>query len=229
MTAITKKSFKRCIFQLVLASLFAFFIFYIPNIYLGELPIALYTAYFTKELINFAIPIIASVAVTLAALDMKKSRALIYSLCFAAVPLPYTIPYYYYEYVTDYYNSLEALLLAFLMSLLLAAAFTLEVFIYHLIIKATIKRGGDTAPIHTPTFDFDSSATLGVFYAVLLKYIYETAFELYSVVSYFIEYAGSYRTGEIVYIAVSLLLLVLFGILTHTAACKVKNKLTTLN
>ena len=97
MTAISKMNFKKCVLYLTLASFAAFLVFYLPNLYLAKYDAALYASYFLKELINFALPIIAAVAVTLAALDATKKRAFLYSLAFAVVPLPYVIPYYYYE------------------------------------------------------------------------------------------------------------------------------------
>ena len=229
MTAISKSNFKRCALYLVALSFISFLIFYLPNIYFGDYDTALYISYFAKELINFALPVIAAVAITLAALDNTKKRALVYALCFAAVPVPYTLPYYYYEFVTDYYNSIEAIILALLMSVLVALAFTAEVFIYHLIMKATIKKGGATTDIRRAPHDLDAPATLGVFFAVLLKYVYETAFELYDVICYFIDYSGSYRIGEIIYIVVTFVLMILFAVATHFVACTVKNKLSTFN
>lgn len=229
MTAISKRNYRRCVLYLTLLSLLAFLIFYIPNLYFGEIDAVLYISYFAKELINFVLPLVAAVAVTLAALDNTKGRAMLYSLSFAVVPLPYTIPYYYYDFVTDYYNSAEAILLALLMSVLLVLAFSVEVFVYHLIIKAVMKKNDPTPLINTPVKDLDAPATLGVFYAVLLKYLYKTAFELYNVVTYLIEYSGNYRAGEIIYITVTLVLLIAFGFIAHITACNVKNKLTTLN
>ena len=229
MTAISKESFKKCVLYLTLSSLLAFLIFYLPNLYLTKHDAALYISYFSKELINFVLPLVAAVAVTLAALDNTKKCAFIYSICFAAVPLPYTIPYYYLEFVSDYYNSAEAILLAFLMSVALALAFTVEIFVYHLIIKRGIKKDGRDAKIATPIFDLNARATLAVFYAVLVKYLYKTAFELYNVVCYLIDYAGNYKIGEIVYIAVTLALILLFAGAAHAIACRVKNRLSTFN
>ena len=67
-------------------------------------------------------------------------------------------------------------------------------------------------------FSFESPAPFGILCICACQFVYRLAVELYNVIDYLVSYAGSYRTGEIVYMIFSLLFVVIMLFVCH-AVC----------
>jgi hypothetical protein len=146
-----------------------------------------------------------------------------YSLLLGLARFGYTVPHRYIELVTDVYDSLEALLLALVMTLGLAVLFSIEIFLYDFIIRLTMKKCTAVDP-HGAPLDFDNHLTFGILMASATRFILNLIGEIYDIVLYLINNAP-YRLTEIAFLVVSLIMTILFCLITHVACCLIKNRI----
>ncbi len=73
-------------------------------------------------------------------------------------------------------------------------------------------------------FDLSSPLTLGLFCSAFCQFIINFILEFVSSVQYFISVSGSYRFGEIIYMMICYLFILLEMLTVHTIGCKIVNK-----
>lgn len=72
-------------------------------------------------------------------------------------------------------------------------------------------------------FNLNAPIAAGVFSTVFAEFIYCFILELFDTVSYLIEYSGTYKIGEIIYITFSFVFLVGLLLLSQVICCKIKD------
>ena len=141
--------------------------------------------------------------------------------------IAYTFPYYYIYYVSDYFNTSEALLLALLISILYVLFFFLQTFICNIVINAVLLRKNENAhqPVKTKLFNLEDQFNFGILLCTVFIFVIFFARECVNTVSYFIEVGSGYTAEEILTIIISYVLLPLFAFIHYTICAFVKNKL----
>ena len=71
--------------------------------------------------------------------------------------------------------------------------------------------------------DLDSPITFGILSASLVEFFISLLFELSDFVGYLVEYAGDYRTGEIIEFTSYLVFLAVELLLSHAICCTIFN------
>ena len=70
-------------------------------------------------------------------------------------------------------------------------------------------------------FDLSSPLPLGIFSAVFIQFAISLVSEIFGTVEFLIEASGSYRTGEIIYIMVCYLFILLELVVLHAIGCQI--------
>lgn len=79
---------------------------------------------------------------------------------------------------------------------------------------------------HGGIFNFDAPITLGIFLASVGQFVYALSLEVKTAVEYLTEFAGNYRSDEIIYMTWCFIFVILELIISHTVCYFLKNKLT---
>lgn len=143
---------------------------------------------------------------------------------FSALPLSltrifYIIPYSYLYFEYTWYDTRESLLLALAQG---ALDFLLTLVIVLLLSLAAAflfshTKGADEKKSFA-LFDFSSGYVRAAFAMSLAVFLYDLIGEVIKTVDYLIEYAGTYRTGEIIYIIFTYLFMLVMLLLMHTVS-----------
>ncbi len=189
-----------------------FLIFYL-GVYVGAMPTAVtYVSLFVRDFALFVIPLLLSLALAAVYVGGKIKRTLIYALYLSLARLAYALPSYYVTYSLDGAPLPQAALLLLIqavLSLLISYAvlllllFTL-VFAYGKLTKnsgspcAALDKKCDTGSY----FDLHEPLNLAYFATAGVMFVFYLIREMLDTVPYLINYAGSYRLGEIIYISV---------------------------
>jgi hypothetical protein len=191
-----------------------FYSFYLLSGYAPEFYSAVSFAYelFMPTLFDLGLlltPIVIGAVMLLSGIGVGKG------LLFAAVAsfsrVIYFIPAYYLQYVlVELYDSVDALLVGFLRSLIwVGASFALSVASY-LILRFTLGTGakGDRSSHleYKGLFAFDNRLSLGFGIIAAAGFLYELIMQIIATAEYFAESAGDYLPIDIVYMAVFYLL-----------------------
>ena len=99
-------------------------------------------------------------------------------------------------------------------------------------VKAEIKKAADTRLADGLSlggvFNFDVPLTLGIFLVSVGQFVFALISEIKNAADYLIEFAGNYRTSEIVYMTWCFVFLVVELAISHLVCYYLKNKLTKL-
>ncbi len=195
------------------ANLASFLLYYISSYILG-IDAVEYVRYFICEAIDFALPVVAA-ALGAAAMGRFGFKGLLV-LPFASLGrLVYAFPYFYLYFVEGGLLSSEALILAVPFSLGAALLDCIAVgflsFIIYTVASSMAKKRGlgysECAESVGAPFDFSSEFTVAVFSVGGIVFVINLAIEIFETVSYVLGYSGAYRLGEIVYIVVSFIMI----------------------
>ena len=214
----TKKAFGALCGALVGLYFLAFLTFYIPAYAVEVKSVALlYVLEFLGRLFKFVAPCIGGTALYLY-MPSGKKPLLLGALCFSAAGCVYNLLYYYLYFLAYGNDSIEAVSIAFGAALLgWVLEFGFIILLYYLcltvarrvalghVVDSEVLEFIKNERFAGKIFDFSSPAVAGMFAICFLQFLVSLANELTSIVSYLFEYAGTYRTDEIVYIVVSLL------------------------
>ena len=226
-----------------------FLLFYLPNYAFSANIVWLeYVRHFITELSSYTLPVIGASAVfNFCARFSKKS--VLYSLILALTHAVYLLPYYYLYMLAYGFDSIEAVGLSFIINLMSVAVNTAHVALFALVIELTVRHRltvdlrSTLPPLkrddrltsaqleeirsaitleRTGKNPFSTSSPLnqGILTVTLLQFALTVILELYDTVSYLIEYSGSYRIGEIIFITASYFFIILLLPLTQFIAVK---------
>ena len=230
----SKKFIRRSLYIFIIGYAVLFLLYYTQYQLELQSEIYEYIMYFYNQLLSFVLPIISGMVMVVAstkygtAYAMKRGWAL-------AVPIAiYTLPSYYISYTYRHYEALSAILWALLFTLIEIAFFHLQALVaYFIIKKLTIcfgkkkRHGKDLLSLLSEDDLFDSSVpvALSVFLCASLQFVIRLVIEIVNTVIFLNESYGTYRTGEIVYIAFTYCFLVFELFICHTLTMKYKDRL----
>lgn len=187
-----------------------FLAFYVSNFIVGNdgiTPVWEYIRYFADDLITFLFPPIVAGVMLIGKQFFGFGHVSLFTLPLAASRLFYYVPYYYLYHLFMGFDSVEAILLSLAMSVLFTALTYLwiifMVFIGSVVLtKQCVKCGTDprfALKNHSIT-DLGEPIAAATFCVVMISFIADFIQEVINTVSYLLEYVGTYRTSEIIYI-----------------------------
>ncbi len=221
MTEVYLKLKKSSYATIFLISLFSFLIFYIPNNFFFDIDALIYISYFIRQFIDSFIPVFSAAVLFLSDTEKPVYKSILPALKLALPRLVYVIPYYYLYYMAEGFDSFESIAFLSIHAVFLLIVFTLEIWLYSLLARFALKR---RARVHGYEIDFEeersvfdlaSPLSFALFTLPLARFVYDLIQEIYSAVSYLVEYAGSYRPGEIVFMLGKFVFVLLSLLLSH--------------
>ena len=195
---------------------------------------ATYLTSFGLALLQDVIMIVSAVIAMLNFELISKKSWLICSLALSMTRFFYLLPYDFLYFEYNGYDTGESITLALVQSILEVALtfgiILLISFVAHSI-TSRIAHSGKQQPVAELTkrapFDFSDRYAVAVFSMAAMVFIYNLITEIIDTVIYLVDYAGTYRTGEIIYIVfcyvfilISLLVAHSVGFLTKTVGAK---------
>ena len=226
------KTFGKYLGKFALVNLVAFILFYVSGYIIMDDAVE-YVRYFIGEAIDFALPVVTAALVAMA---MAKRGFSVLTLGVAAAigRLVYYYPVMYLEFVVNQnLTSGDALLI----SLPFSIGFALAEFLYSMVLVFVIqlisgklaqkhKRSlGDAIDSANSAFDFSNEFVVSVFFAGLISFVINLTLEIVNVVGFLSEYAGNYQMGEIIFMAVSFVMILADLLVTQVVIFKIKNKI----
>lgn len=214
-----KKIMRGAGLYLSLLALFQFLLFYIPNvIYTGSYALYLVSKY-ALIFLGGLYPILAAMLV-FSCKEFIRER-IVSSLLLTLTRLLYTLPYYYLYFVTDVYDSIEALLLAFALSLLIIIGTSCQVFILTLIMKFASLRCRESGAVGGGIFNFNKPMNFAVMLVTLVSFIISFIEECVYAVGFFIDYGASYTEDELVQMMLSFGAIIIFAVIDYIAVAAI--------
>ena len=220
-----RRVFKISAASSTLLSFAQFLVFYICVSFLYD-SVAFVTL--APHIVNFLeglFPIASALIIYLTDNSSIKSKILPTALI--ALPrLAYTFPYYYITYVTDVFNTEEALLISLIVSILYLIFFFLETFVCILILNYSVNRSktSNSQKSKFNLFNFDDGMNFGILLSALFIFAFFFVRESIDTVSYFLEVGGGYYLTEILTIVISYLLLPVFAFIHYAICMLIKNR-----
>lgn len=181
-----------------------------------------YINHFLGGFIWFILPIVMAVAVF--RLNRSPLRSLGFSLAFASTGCIYLLPYFYLKYVLGIFDSLEALFLSNLSSIIFILILAVKVYFYYLIMKLVMYRENKKnkeGSLPLDALDFGNPTVLAILCASAVRFLLYLGKEIYDTVVFFIDYGKTLRTGEIVYMVMTYVYLIISFLFLHFIACKI--------
>ena len=227
------KTFGKYLGRFALLNLVAFILFYVSG-YIIMNDAVEYVRYFIGEAIDFALPVVTAALVAMA-VAKRGFSALTLGVAAAIGRLVYLYPTMYLEFVVNQnLTSIDALLVSVPFSIGFALAELLYsmllVFVIHLIggkLAQKHKRSLDDAiDSANSAFDFSNEVVVSVFFAGLISFVINLTLEIVSAVEFLSEYAGNYQMSEIIFMAVSFVMILADLLVTQVAVFKIKNKIS---
>ena len=225
------KTFGKYLGRFALVNLVAFILFYVSR-YIIMNDAVEYVRYFIGEAIDFALPVVTAALVALA---MAKRGFSVLTLGVAAAigRLVYLYPKMYLEFVMNQnLNSIDSLLV----SIPFSVGFALAELLYSMVLVFIIQLiGGKLAQKHKRSFeqavdtarsafDFSNEVVTSVFFAGFISFLINLTLEIVNVVGFLAEYAGNYQMSEIIFMAVSFVMILVDLLVTQVVIFKIKSK-----
>ena len=214
MTKFARKLSRYTFFALALANIMALTLTILSNIsYVDSLQN--FTT-FSQRLL-FDLFFIAAATVSLMKLRFVSKRAWLSTAAFLSLSrLFYMLPYSYLYFENNGYDTLESVTLALAECALDFILTLVIILLLSLVAEFLLSRSAD-ANDNFGLFDFSRGPVRAAFVMALIIFIYDLIREIIVTVDYLIEYAGTYRFGEIIYMVFTYLFMLLSLILVHIA------------
>lgn len=214
--------------SLLLSSLaiFEFLIYYIFYGFLYESSALLVTVSYLVSFIEGLFPILTATLIFFSSKRGLKRKTLI-ALLLSTTKILYTFPRYYLYFVSGIFNSIEAVMLSAIVSVLFVLFAFLQTFICISILNHTILCKTDTEAKLEPSkiFSLDCSANFGIVLETVFIFVIFLAKECFNAISYFSEVGGGYTGEEILMMVISFLLLPAFAFTYYLICAPIKNKI----
>ena len=223
------KAFGKYLGRFALVNLVAFILFYVSGYVLMNDAVE-YVRYFIGEAIDFALPVVTAALVAIA-MAKRGFSALTLGVAAAIGRLVYLYPTMYLEFVVNQnLNSIDSLLV----SIPFSVGFALAELLYSMVLVFVIQLiGGKLAQKHkksfeqavdtaSSAFDFSNEVVVSVFFAGFISFLINLTIEIVNVVGFLSEYAGSYQMSEIIFMAVSFVMILADLLMTQVVVFKIK-------
>lgn len=226
-----RKLFGRYFLRFFGVNLLNFLLFYIST-YIVMNDYVEYVRYFVGEAIDFALPVVAAAAVS-AAMAKYGFKALWLVPFISLGKLAYAYPYYYLYFIDGGLLTEESLLFAIpaalatiIIDCLAVCLLSFTIYVVTDVIAKRNGRGfGECVSTSYAPFDFSNEFTVGVFVSGGTIFTVNLVLEIIDTVKYIITYTGTYQIGEVVYIAVSFIMLLVELLFAQLVAVKSRKKL----
>ena len=225
------KTFGKYLGRFALVNLVAFIHFYVSG-YIIVNDAVEYVRYFIGEAIDFALPVVTAALVAMA-MAKRGFGALTLAVAAAIGRLVYLYPTMYLEFVVNQnLTSIDSLLV----SIPFSVGFALAELLYSMVLVFVIQLiGGKLAQKHKKSFeqvingarsafDFSNELVVSVFFAGLVSFVINLTLEIVNVVGFLTEYAGNYQMSEIIFMAVSFVMILASFLATQVVIFKIKSK-----
>ena len=219
MNKITKNPFS---LTLITSAIFniAILAVYLTTAYILKSEIAIYAFHFISEILKATLPLF--IACGLAEIYKEKGlrNALLLTVIFALIPLLEVIPRLVISLSgSDFWDAMLIILLESVLAIAIAyfkyaLLLLLIIFIRRKFAKQEEEENLTTLNLKN-LFDFSNLTIFSIFSAAGAIFIYNMIFEIIDTVDYLIRYQGSYRIDEIIYIAVSYIVILASLFISH--------------
>ena len=226
-----RKTFGKYLGRFALVNLAAFILFYTSSYILMNDAVE-YVRYFIGEAIDFALPVVTAALIAMA--TARRGCATLIAVAAAIGRLVYLYPAMYLEFVVNQnLNSIDSLL----MSIPFSIGFALIELLYSMLLIFLIQLiGCKMAQRHgisfekavdcaDSPFDFSNEFVMSVFIAGVISFIINFTMEIIDAVTFLTEFGSSYQMGEIIFIAVSFIMILADLLLTQVVTFKVKKEI----
>ena len=222
-----KRVFRIAVICSVFFSFLQFLIYYICVGFLYDNVFVLMAAPHLVNFLEALFPVFSAVIVFLIKDTGLKNKL----LPLALISLPrilYTFPYYYIRYVTDVFNTAEALVIALILSVVYLLFFFLQTFVCTFIMNYAEFKSAPKNISRTPAriFNFDNSVNFGILLSVIFMFVIFFARECVDTVTYFVEVGSTYYLNEIMSIILSYAMLPIFAFIHYLICVLLKNRIT---
>lgn len=215
----------------------SFFLFYFNNYLLFEEKLSAlaphfdtleYARYAIAEVIDFILPPLSALLLMPRLLTERAYKLYPAALLLSLSKLFYNLPYYYLYHIAVGYDSFESVMLTLPLSLLISLLSALYALgLAYLGLRVYKKRGtgiGDYAN-PAPHFSLSHPTCASVFSFVLAGFIITFAVKLVDAILFFVEYADSFRLGELFSVLGSFLYPLLYMLFTQWLCVHVHNRI----
>ena len=224
---------KKALLFLISANILTFLVYY-TVFYLISNNAALYVFYYFTEILNTLLPLITATALFTSYAECGLNKCLLHALFYSLCWVPNLFPYYSFEYAYQgieisavlTFATIHTLFMVIVMYIEITVLFLLMIFVSEKIARGKTSAQGESAKVKINPTDFSNPKTLGIFSACAAMFVYNLVCEIIDTVSYIREVEGIYQTGEIVYILVRYIFILLLLIGCHFATVFAKNKLS---
>jgi len=208
---------RRCIYIITAAiSLLSFLVFYIPEGFRFSVDEwVLYLSFFIRSFTSSLLPALGAAAIFISHRETTWQGRIIPAVLLSLPRLIYLLPYNYLRYMAEAYDSIEAVGLMLLRSAIEIIIYAIEIYAYSAIAIFVYKRratGREDLYARTSIFSIEPNSNFALFAIAFSRFFVDLADEIVYIVNYIIEYAETYRLGEI-YFILGKLLFILFSLL----------------
>ncbi len=213
-------------------NIFRFLLYYIST-YVTESEAMIYISSYFSEISYMLLPLITSAFALCTYKERGFGKAMLVAIPFSITEFLYLFPYRTFELAYQGYEITVTLLFAILIALItiilnyLKALFLLFIIIF--LTRIFAKRNSKAKSNFKESFsgggafDFSPPETKGIFGASLTVFIFAITSEIIDTVSFLINYSGTYRTSEILYMLFRYIFIFAMLIISHALAYYVKS------
>ena len=215
----------------------SFFIFYFNNYLLFDGELYKYSVHYETleyvrfaivEIIDFLLPTLSALLIFPRLLTERAYRAYPSALILCSAHLFHNILYYYLYHLAYGYDSIESISISIPFSVFISALYALYAVALAYAAKLVyVRRGGDFKALGERCFSLMPASPIdyAVLTVVFVQFGIRFVGELVETVIFFIEYADSYRIGELIYILGSFVYILITMLLGALIASLVYNKI----
>jgi len=229
-----KNAFLILIGILSLTNIMCFVLYYVSS-FLTSSKVLIYVYVYFSEIAMTLLPLI-SAAFTLTVYAKRGiNKALICAIPCSLCTILYTFPYRAFEFAYEGYEITATLLLALFEAVVAITVNCIEIIVLLLLIifvtkiiaksKAIPNFVFNAALCEKDPFDFDKPLTSGIFSAACAVFVYSLITEIIDTISFLVNYSGTYRIGEILYILFRYVFILGMLIISHTLTHYAKRRL----
>ena len=226
----TKNLYAKASLLLLGGYFLTFLTFYFANVLFYDTAVFSYLWYFVQKATFLLLPLLSALLTLIAYAYSGFKLALVALIPLSTVKAVYSLPYYYLNFVYEpYYDSVDALLLAAVRSILEIAAlyaFTLIIFFIMKLILDLLgkkKESYKTLLSKKTTLDFADPVSLTFMICALLCFAYFFVGEIIDTASIIAKYEARLTGAEIVYMIFSYVFDVILLALHYLALSYLKN------
>lgn len=220
-----------------LGNLLEYALFHVSNMFrydtLGT--VFSYARYYLSRIWEFAMPALAVLMMLVIFAYIGKKQAFVAGAVWASTRILYYFPLGYITSIGYGYDSIEAVLIALAVSVIIAALTYIELIICFglsmlVISKMTATRRGTLCEVMAAgltrhdALDLGNIGTAAIGVIVLCQFIKVMVLEIVDTVGFFLEYGSTYSIGELLYIMLKYIFALLLLVMVHLFVCFIKKK-----